>query len=894
MADHWGEKRGSQFPTKFNTLPSINSRGSPQPSIDNQVIPYGAGRQDSPVRIGGQYPDSSSDAVKQLESRLAVTEKSNRALLEEVIRLQSEIKGTVRKNEDILREEKYSRQQFENSVRANNDLVAQLSTRLKRAEEKLADERSALSSLVNHTKAVEQAVIGSQQELVTRRDAQNLKIQEMKTELDETIRAKDQLERVCYDLADEVRSMKTKVDSTSSDLSGTLNELKNKSKRMEEENRQTLHSVRKHGETQQQAETSNSQLRNQVETRLSELRDVLVELRGKQDKEIQDRRMLENQVQARLSDMAGQLAEQNRRRDEAIHALDAVQREREHAAEIERQKLQGKIAEVAEEVSKKLLAKEIRLREETQDKFSTMEKLLANEQAERLRHEKEHREQNEQRWDGLKKLQDDQLQSMKDINKLEKQKQNNALNKLDESLSLMEQQTEGHRKQVEKVLTAEIKSRKHSQKDALEKIDNLEEKLAVAMSTLQQAVGGVNAQMNAQAEKIRKELGDLLEDNKQNGTRNLADMDARITACNQRLTNMEDRVDLKITTAIAGHANTTREKFDSLSMWQEITSQTIKDLQEQMKELPKEVTTMSDDMKKLKDEINKLISIESKCRDQDVELLKLEIEKAVLSLQNNDGASKSDIEMCQTSIRKLAESIQTVKTVLGMKIQSEQKLRDTSIWELKEELHDLNKEIEKLGGDQSPRHKTPPSKVQDDNDQPPDKNEDPTHNDTPNKNDEPPNKHDELPNKNDEPPGKTDDAPDENKSTDKPLDDDSDKNKDKPNDPKSDDKKSPHPWDDDDDDDDDDAKDNDKKEDPPKSPSKKDDTNDKKDDPKDNNDKDSNNDEDANNKDTEKDNDKDNKKDTDKDNKKDTDKNNKKDTDKGDDRGPGDARSPEW
>ena len=29
---------------------------------------------------------------------------------------------------------------------------------------------------------------------------------------------------------------------------------------------------------------------------------------------------------------------------------------------------------------------------------------------------------------------------------------------------------------------------------------------------------------------------------------------------------------------------------------------------------------------------------------------------------------------CQQSIRKLAESIQTVKTVLGMKIQSEQKM----------------------------------------------------------------------------------------------------------------------------------------------------------------------------------------------------------------------------
>jgi hypothetical protein len=67
--------------------------------------------------------------------------------------------------------------------------------------------------------------------------------------------------------------------------------------------------------------------------------------------------------------------EQNRKREEAIHALETVQREREHAAEKERIKIQGKIAETAEEVSRKILQKEARLREEAQQRYAQLEQV---------------------------------------------------------------------------------------------------------------------------------------------------------------------------------------------------------------------------------------------------------------------------------------------------------------------------------------------------------------------------------------------------------------------------------------------------------------------------------------------------------------------------------------
>ena len=85
------------------------------------------------------------------------------------------IVGNVRRSDELLREERNSRNQLENALRSNNDIIQQLTNRIARAEEKSQEERNAISSLVNHTKSVEQAVLGSQQELLSRRDIQNQK-----------------------------------------------------------------------------------------------------------------------------------------------------------------------------------------------------------------------------------------------------------------------------------------------------------------------------------------------------------------------------------------------------------------------------------------------------------------------------------------------------------------------------------------------------------------------------------------------------------------------------------------------------------------------------------------------------------------------------------------------
>ncbi len=171
-------RQANQFPSKFSALPDIagSERGqrvsSPTTATsmggpNNQLVPYSYSKPRSPSDDG--------ERVQQLETRVNVAEKTNRALLEEMVRLQNELKTTVRQNADALRDERMARQQLESALHNSTDLVNQLSSRVQHAEDKAQQDHLALSSLQTQTRSVEQVVKSHQQENSSRRDMQGAK-----------------------------------------------------------------------------------------------------------------------------------------------------------------------------------------------------------------------------------------------------------------------------------------------------------------------------------------------------------------------------------------------------------------------------------------------------------------------------------------------------------------------------------------------------------------------------------------------------------------------------------------------------------------------------------------------------------------------------------------------
>ena len=76
-----------------------------------------------------------------------------------------------------------------------------------------------------------------------------------------------------------------------------------------------------------------------------------------------------------LEQLRAVVQESNHKREEEIYANAMNSKEKENLLETERTLIASKLAELSEEQSKKMLQKEIRLREDAQTKFVTLEKV---------------------------------------------------------------------------------------------------------------------------------------------------------------------------------------------------------------------------------------------------------------------------------------------------------------------------------------------------------------------------------------------------------------------------------------------------------------------------------------------------------------------------------------
>ncbi|KAK2139420.1 hypothetical protein NP493_6433g00000 [Ridgeia piscesae] len=87
------------FAPRLAALPDIgHPSSSPVATPNNQLIPFTGGADSDGRSTAIGSISKPTEQIQQIEARLVVTEKSNRTLLEEVVRLQSENKvGMPRK-----------------------------------------------------------------------------------------------------------------------------------------------------------------------------------------------------------------------------------------------------------------------------------------------------------------------------------------------------------------------------------------------------------------------------------------------------------------------------------------------------------------------------------------------------------------------------------------------------------------------------------------------------------------------------------------------------------------------------------------------------------------------------------------------------------------------------
>ena len=86
---------------------------------------------------------------------------------------------------------------------------------------------------------------------------------------------------------------------------------------------------------------------------------------------------------------------------------------------------------------------------------------------------------------------------------LSKVHEDQSLVKMNECINLLESEIEAGKKAFEEVLHAEIIARQTQNEQTLEKCNELQEKLSVAVATLQQAISGVTSHTQDAVEQVR-------------------------------------------------------------------------------------------------------------------------------------------------------------------------------------------------------------------------------------------------------------------------------------------------------------------------------------------------------------------------------------------------------
>ncbi|XP_032221549.2 coiled-coil domain-containing protein 154 isoform X4 [Nematostella vectensis] len=698
---------------KSEPKPSISRKrssnsGKSLPALPS--IPVDRSRRESPT--GGV----DSNRLRNLEGRLTLSEQSNRALLDELVRLQGELKNSIRRNEDSMRGEREERLVLSEKIQAANNLYTKLMMRLARTEEKLDSEHSAVGSLVNHTKQVEQTLMGNQQQLLSRREQIHVRLERLKEDLEDLQDSYEQVTKNARVMNDDIRLTKNKLEVQTVQFSTMVQELRQRMKKVESDSMTAMDLIGKQAESRGTLEMHTAQIKNNMEYRVSEIKELVSELRRRLDMEEAERRTVIQQAQLNIDQLKATVHNIEHKREEDMHSTSMMSRDKDSMLATERSQMASRLAEISDEQNKKLLQKEIRLREEAQSKFMALEKKLREEQESRLTFEKTLREEMERRWQSLKSYMDEEIQSDRGTEKLTQVRSDQSLARLNEAISILERQMEEGRKAVEQVLHAEITSRQSQHDKLSSRFKDMQDKLNLAISTLQQAVAGINTHVEEEVKKVKADIQNLLEQSKESGIKGLADMDTRVGKLSRRMQDAEEALaslDKKI--QLLQTAQVTRTDGENsakarqdISRWQVETEDRLREVDSKMRPLPDQMTRLKAELDALRAEMALKEATRRRTPTPKLQTpvpTEAEPDEETADIKDRMQKMEDTLQEQSSQISKIDSTVETLRTVLSQKIVSEAQARGESISELWDQLEKIKPD--NGPGDTSPADKGP-------------------------------------------------------------------------------------------------------------------------------------------------------------------------------------------
>ncbi|PIO72904.1 hypothetical protein TELCIR_05141 [Teladorsagia circumcincta] len=360
-------------------------------------------------------------------------------------------------------------------------------------------------------------------------------------------------------------------------------------------------------------------------------------------------------------------------------------------AEIKR--LNEKLAALASTISRDVADGQGELKNEFSRKFSTMETAFKSQAA---KYEQLDLKVARDVANGLK-AQEDRMETLnrKLVDELAKQK--SKLNETSEALAAFEKNLELGRNKMDTTINAEIQRRKLHEKSLLNKISAVEDRLNSYVGNLRNSIqqiksGKENVEIpTIDFDGLRREMEAIAADKGKMNMEGLLMLEQRMARAQSELQQDRKKISHELATLeSSSDVEKLRNQVKNLSTLNDQMKHTQEVIRDKVdKQIPKDLN----DLAAKTDNITQHLTDRLDKEEEERFLAIKELQEAFQKLQINDGAGngkassntvqvRRELDECKVAIKKLAESVTTVKNVLDKKITDESRKREAEFGRL--------------------------------------------------------------------------------------------------------------------------------------------------------------------------------------------------------------------
>ncbi|KAK3876279.1 hypothetical protein Pcinc_018933 [Petrolisthes cinctipes] len=660
--------------------------------------------------------------IDMLEQRINATEQSNRALLDELMRIQQDLKMNVKRNEMGLAEEKDVRSRLDTAVRQAQSKTFEFEDRIRRLEDAIKENRNQVMQMVSHSKSIEKTVASAQQDQLDKRSHSAQRLQEFRHEVMKVTQGKEQLERLCFSLRDELRGTTTKVDNVAQELNSLEANVRMQGRLIEDSSKRVVVSVpakevpkmstplmplpRVPDNSDKMSET----VRLALEGKMIQMNTNIQDLTQRLNQEAKKRERTETEINMRMNELLEDYGSTKVEKDKEMRDFDDKMKELQAGfSASEKQRILMEISSVAQDLNRKMDEKEAKLRDDTVNKLTVIEQTLVEENKRRAGSEKNLQEKAEAQMREAKMMGDEStVQLKKHIDQHEDQTKQ-RISELNTNMNKLDERMRNHTLEQEKVLAAEITQRQNALKVMDGKVEDVDNRARMGIAELQAAVGNVAnktktpSQPTPDYNEIKRIQAENSEGLREQMAKDMAQLDKRMGSVETKMKQQEDRLDTKLQSnkAEEQEANTImgdklQQKIDNVIFSQERLKKQVDSLQTKVQDTPKNLGTLREEMEEVDKKQSKKLDQERKERMDTDKELREELDRIIGKDQPNSSTVPSlarlnqDVDETQTGMKKLAEAVHVVKGSLSERIKDERKLRE-------QEDTILRRDVERLG-----------------------------------------------------------------------------------------------------------------------------------------------------------------------------------------------------